>query len=83
MINYLKIILMRTTGTNFLTERMAATDMSHSATTQFAIDLIGLESVTPSDAGCQEKIAERLRAAGYRIFAVSVNGREVSFVHRP
>ncbi len=46
---------------------MTASDMSHSATTQFAIDLIGLESVTPADAGCQDRIAERLRNAGFTV----------------
>ena len=37
------------------------------STLEFAIDLIERESVTPEDAGCQELIAERLRAAGFAI----------------
>lgn len=39
--------------------------MAIDPTTQFAIELIERESVTPEDAGCQELIAERLTAAGF------------------
>ncbi len=36
-------------------------------TLEFAVDLIERASVTPSDAGCQQLIADRLEAVGFRI----------------
>ncbi len=36
-------------------------------TVQFAIDLIEMESVTPDDGGCQDALAERLKAVGFTI----------------
>jgi succinyl-diaminopimelate desuccinylase len=36
------------------------------ATLQFAIDLINCESVTPQDAGCQDLLASRLEAVGFK-----------------
>ncbi|MGI9289728.1 MAG: succinyl-diaminopimelate desuccinylase [Gammaproteobacteria bacterium] len=36
------------------------------STTQFAIDLIELPSVSPDDAGCQDLLAARLEAAGFQ-----------------
>jgi succinyl-diaminopimelate desuccinylase len=38
-----------------------------SATVDLACDLIARCSVTPADAGCQERLAERLAALGFRI----------------
>ncbi|MBK1700420.1 succinyl-diaminopimelate desuccinylase [Thiococcus pfennigii] len=38
-----------------------------SATLDLACDLIARRSVTPADAGCQERLAERLAALGFRI----------------
>ncbi|KRT56224.1 succinyl-diaminopimelate desuccinylase [endosymbiont of Ridgeia piscesae] len=38
-----------------------------SETLSFAIELIGRQSVTPTDAGCQELMIERLQALGFRI----------------
>ncbi|AGA90778.1 succinyl-diaminopimelate desuccinylase [Thioflavicoccus mobilis 8321] len=38
-----------------------------SATLDLARDLIARRSVTPADAGCQERLAERLAALGFRI----------------
>ena len=37
------------------------------ATLELALDLIGRESVTPEDAGCQEVLIARLQALGFRI----------------
>lgn len=45
---------------------MSAVDTS-SPTAQLAIELIGRESVTPADAGCQELIARRLQQLGFVI----------------
>jgi succinyl-diaminopimelate desuccinylase len=53
--------MMKPAGQNSLT------NMATDTTTQFAIDLIEIESVTPSDNGCQDLIAERLSAAGFSI----------------
>ena len=36
-------------------------------TTQFAVELIETESVTPNDGGCQDMMAERLEAVGFSI----------------
>ncbi|MBA1331413.1 succinyl-diaminopimelate desuccinylase, partial [Candidatus Endoriftia persephone str. Guaymas] len=38
-----------------------------SETLSLAIELIGRQSVTPTDAGCQELMIERLQALGFRI----------------
>jgi succinyl-diaminopimelate desuccinylase len=38
-----------------------------SSTVDFAMELIGRESVTPEDSGCQQLIAKRLEAAGFAI----------------
>jgi succinyl-diaminopimelate desuccinylase len=45
---------------------MSAVDTA-SPTARLAVELIGRQSVTPEDAGCQDLIAERLEHAGFRI----------------
>jgi succinyl-diaminopimelate desuccinylase len=41
---------------------------------ELARELIARRSVTPADGGCQALVAQRLRAAGFRIEDASVNG---------
>lgn len=39
-----------------------------------ALDLMGRESITPQDAGCQELLGQRLAALGFEVQAMPVNG---------
>jgi succinyl-diaminopimelate desuccinylase len=44
-----------------------SSDMTTDATTQFAIELIETQSVTPEDGGCQKLIAAKLTTAGFSV----------------
>ena len=46
----------------------------HSRTQDLAAELIALDSVTPNDKGCQQRLVELLAPLGFRCETIESNG---------